>query len=148
MNYAKLSEVAIVGGASCVKGIQGWSSPAPLSPLPMAESRLISALANSQSDGCRGGWIGGWAGPLGDRWIVLEGLAGKDKYAFYYPLFMEVTDREIWADLCSSPGRNIVSKQKSSEELPFQHSGGGYAGFCRLLCVMKSGVCVCLCQLI
>lgn len=34
MNYAKLSEAAIVGGPGCVKGIQRWSSPAPLSPLP------------------------------------------------------------------------------------------------------------------
>lgn len=48
MNYAKLSETAIVGGAGCVKGSQRWSSAASLSPLPLAQSRLIRAPANGQ----------------------------------------------------------------------------------------------------
>lgn len=48
MNYAKLSETAIVGGAGCVKGIQRWSSAAPLSLLPTAASHLIRAPANGQ----------------------------------------------------------------------------------------------------
>lgn len=48
MNYAKLSETAIVGGAGCVKGIQRWSAAAPLSLLPTAASRLIRAPANGQ----------------------------------------------------------------------------------------------------
>lgn len=45
------------------------------------------------SDLCSGKWpttrwgpgeVGRWARPLGDRWIVLEGHNGNDKYALYY----------------------------------------------------------------
>lgn len=56
----------------------------PLSPLPMAESRLICAPANGQQQGEEGGWWGGRVGPLGDSWIVLEGHTGNDKCALYY----------------------------------------------------------------
>lgn len=56
----------------------------PLSPLPVAGSRLICAPANGQQRDEDGGEEEGRARPLGDRWIVLEGHTGNDKCTLYY----------------------------------------------------------------
>lgn len=105
----------------------------PLSPLPMAERRLIHAPENGQQqDEEEVGWGGGW--PLGDRWIVLEGHTGPRQVHSLLPLFTEVTDREIWAGSYSGPRGNIITEQRLSEDMQVQHSGQQWpVEFCKLL---------------
>lgn len=144
MNYAKLSEAAIVGGAGCVKGIQCWSSAAPLSPLPVAESCLIRALANGQWDEAKR-VLGGGGVDQATWWQVdcLGGTHQERQVRCLLWLFTEVTDRQIWADLYSSPSGNIITKQRPSEELPFQHSAlWRLPWLCKMLRVLKSGLCM------
>lgn len=58
-------------------------------------------------------------------------------------LFTEVTDREIWADLHWNPSGNIITKQRNSEELPFQHSTPWWLlHLHKMLHVLESGVYV------
>lgn len=108
----------------------------PLSPLPMAGSRLICAPANGQQqDEEEGGGQATW-------WQVdcLGGTHWQRQVRSLLLLFTEVTDREIWADLYSGPCGNIITEQRLSEELPFQHSGQRWLlRFCRVLCVLTSG---------
>lgn len=144
MNYAKLSEAAIVGGAGCVKGSQPWSPPTilhqPLT-LPMAESRLICAPANSQQQDTGGGVQGAGPGHL-----VTGGLSWRDTAVTTSMLFITVIyGGQRWGDLSwcvQQPRGNIITEQSLGEELPFQHSGPRQlALFCKTLCVLMSGVC-------
>lgn len=87
MNYAKLSEAAIVGGAGCVEESQPWSPQAPSTALTTPRGWEPSDLCSGKRPTTRWGGLGGVEGParpLGDRWIVLEGHTRNDKYALYY----------------------------------------------------------------
>lgn len=137
MNYAKLSETAIVGGAGCVRGIQRWSSAAP--------------HGCEQPDPCSGKWSIKWGGGRRRRregvlrWQVncLRGTYRWRQRRSLLQLFTEVTDREIWADLHRNPGGNIITKQRNREELPFQHSTPWWLLHLRkMLRMLKSGVCM------
>lgn len=79
------------------------------------------------------------------RWQVncLRGTYRQRQPRSLLQLFTEVTDREIWADLHGNPGGNIITKQRNSEELPFQHSTPWWLlHLHKMLRVLKSGVCV------
>lgn len=126
MNYAKLSEAAIVGGAGCVKGIQPWSSPAPSSTLTTPHGCEPSDLCSGKWPTTRwGGREGGEGGGEASWWQVdcLGGTHRQRQVRSLLPLFTEVTDREIWADMYSSPRGSIITEQRLSGELPFQQSG-------------------------
>lgn len=126
MNYAKLSEAAIVGGAGCVKGSQPWSPPTilhqPLT-LPMAESRLICAPANGQQQDMEEGE----EGRGGPGHLVTGGLSWRDTPATTSTLFITVIYRghrqgdPSW--YVRQPRGNIITGQRLARELPFQHSG-------------------------
>lgn len=113
----------------------------PPSPLPMAESRLICAPANGQQQGEEGGGRGDRPGHL-----VTGGLSWRDTPATTSTLFITVIYRGhrqgdvSW--FVQQPLGNIITEQRLSEELPFQHSGQWWLlRFYKMLCVLKSGVC-------
>lgn len=95
-----------------------------LSPLPMAASRLICAPANGQQQDEVGGRVARGGGEA--SWWQVDCLGGTHRQRqvrSLLPLFTEVTDREIWADMYSSPRGSIITEQRLSGELPFQQSG-------------------------
>lgn len=137
MNYAKLSEAAIVGGAGCVKGSQSWSSPAPSTTQHSQWLRAVwSVLRQMANNKMRTG--GGREMGQATWWQVdcLGGTQRQWQVRSLLPLFAEVTDREIWVDLYSGPHGNIITKQRLSEELPYQQSGQRWP-----LCFSKCFVC-------
>lgn len=141
MNYAKLSVAAIVGGAGCVKGNQPWSSPA-------LSTTLTTPHGWEPSDLCSGKWPttrrGGGRQGNGPSHLVTGGLSWRDTPVTTSTLFITVIYRgHRQGDLSWSeqPRRNIITEQRLSEELPFQHSVQVWLLlFCKMLCVLKSGV--------
>lgn len=92
MNYAKLSEAAIVGGAGCVKGSQPWSPPAP-------STTLTTPRGWELSDMCPGKWPAArWeeeGGRFGEQsrtraHMVTGGLSWRDTAATTSALFITV----------------------------------------------------------
>lgn len=89
MNYAKLSEAAIVGGAGCVKGSQPWSPSAPWTTHTTPHGWV-------PSDPCSGKWPttrfggGGWKDQA--TWLT-GGLSWRDRPASTSALFIAVIYR-------------------------------------------------------
>lgn len=150
MNYAKLSEAAIVGGAGCVKGSQPWSSPAPA-------TSLTTPHGWEPSDLCSGKWpktrLLGGAG----HWWQVDCLGGTHWHRQVFsllPLFTEVTDREIWAQLHSDPRGTIITGQRLREGVCHFSVlvSTGFSGLQKSLCAgvrcvcrLSSSQCACVC---
>lgn len=114
MNYAKLSEAAIVGGAGCVKGSQPWSPQAP-------STTLTAPHGWEPSDLCSGKWPttrrgrGGVRRDWPVRWVTGE-LSWRDTPATTSTLFITIIygghQRGDLSWYVQPPCGNIITEQR------------------------------------